>query len=130
MKVTVPKVTFGNVFEFRSRLKSMNKSIDTKLKRYSKTAFDKSLNHLENDVKNRLMATKADSFEPIGFMEKLFGMPFSLSGSALASTLILGIFIGTQFQPVKSLAHSNISDLGVFSPTNAALPSSLLDPKK
>ena len=117
-----------NYCKVRNQVKGMNKQIDKQLDQYSKINFEKELDHLENDVKNRMIASNTDNYDLIGFMERLFGMPISLSGSALASTLIVGIFIGSQFQPESSLAHSNMSDLEIFSPVNADLPSSLLDP--
>ena len=107
----------------------MNKYSDKQLDRYSKINFERDLNNLANDVKNKMLANNTNSFNLINFTERLFGMPISLSGSALASTLIIGILLGTQLQPESSVAHNYISDLQVFSPMNAELPSSLLDPK-
>ena len=108
----------------------MNNNIDKQLDYYSKINFENDLDSLTSDVKNRMIAEKPFCYSLTNFSEKLFGMPISLSGSALASTLIVGIIMGAQWQPESSLAHTNILDLEIFSPVNANLPSSLLDPQQ
>lgn len=106
----------------------MNENIDKQLDQYSKLKFEKNLDHLGNDIRSKLVANKTKSYGLVSFMEQLFGMPISVSGGALASTLIVGILLGLQFPIQNSVARSNASDLEIFSSVNADLPSSLLDP--
>ena len=105
----------------------MNKNIEENLDKYSKIQFSNDLERLNIDVKNRMIA-KRSPFSLSVFSEKIFGMPIFLSGSALASTLIVGIIMGAQLQTNSGLVHPTASGLEVFSPTNAYLPSSILDP--
>ena len=105
----------------------MNKNIEEKLDKYSKIQFGNDLERLNSDVKNRMIENRS-SFSLSDFSEKMFGMPVSLSGSALASTLIVGIIMGAQIQTNSHLVHPTASGLEIFSPSNAYLPSSILDP--
>jgi len=106
----------------------MDENIDNQLEKYSKINFDHDLENLTTDVRKQLRADHSSRYRFITFAERLFGMPISLSGSAIASTLIIGIIMGAQFQPENSLAHTDMLDLEVFSPINSNLPSTLLDP--
>ena len=105
----------------------MNTNIDKLLDYYSKVTFEDDLNKLEQDVKNRLIDTQ-QNFSLKYFIEKLFGVPFSLGGSAIAITLIAGIILGIQLPTNNKITNANISDLEIFSPAYPNLPSSLLDP--
>lgn len=107
----------------------MKKDINRQLEDYSKINFQNDLNNLENDVNRRINISQARQNEPKNHMERWFGMPAYMSASAIAATLIVGIFLGTQIQ--TEIILDNHDDLGfeVFSATNAKLPSSLLAPK-
>lgn len=105
----------------------MNEEIDKHLSRYQKIDFGGDINNLESDVKSKLGNHNRPLLKVVSYAEELFGVPFVLSGSALASTLIVGIVLGINFQPVNTDAHSHSLDLDVFSSTNSNLPASRLE---
>ncbi len=103
------------------------------LKNYSKIKFHGDLDNLERDVKRRMKAQHAASRRSKNFIEEWFGMPLSMGVSAVASMMILGVFLGLQMQTEVSpeVLHVSHDALGleVFSATNAKLPSSMLEAK-
>tara|TARA_R110002073_G_scaffold285659_1_gene450124 strand:+ start:9192 stop:9527 length:336 start_codon:yes stop_codon:yes gene_type:complete len=111
----------------------MDKNLDKKLAQYSKIKFDYDLNHFENDVKGRIFSGKRDGITATSLMEKWFGVPVSMGVSAIASTLIVGVFLGAQMDRVNRTSGYTKADklgLGIFSEKNAQLPSTLLVSKK
>ncbi|VAW00507.1 hypothetical protein MNBD_ALPHA01-845 [hydrothermal vent metagenome] len=111
----------------------INMSMDHHLENYSKIKFHGDLDNLERDVKNRIKTRQAASHGLKNFIEEWFGMPLSTGLSAVASMMILGVFLGLQMQTEVSpeVLHVSHDALGleVFSATNAKLPSSMLEAK-
>lgn len=111
----------------------MNLDIDKHLSLYQKIDFGGDIEYLESDVKSKLGKNDRQLSKVVSYAEELFGVPFVLSGSALASTLIIGIMLGIYFQPVNTNGHSHALDLAqameldVFSSSNLNLPSSRLE---
>ncbi len=111
----------------------INMNMDHHLENYSKIRFHGDLDNLERDVKKRIKARQAPSHGLKNFIEQWFGMPLSMGLSAVASMMILGVFLGLQLQtevsPEALHAGHDVLGLEVFSATNAKLPSSLLAEK-
>ncbi|MCF6216751.1 MAG: hypothetical protein L3J58_11330 [Emcibacter sp.] len=113
----------------------MNDKIDQYLTDYSKVNFQNDLENLEDDVFKRL--SKRQSLSIIqsiridfkNHLERCFGMPASVSASAFAMTLAIGMFMGTQVQNEQQIGDHDALGLSVFSATNSKLPSSLLAPE-
>ncbi len=121
------------------------------LENYSKIKFHGDLDNLERDVKRRMKSRHATPHGGRNFIEEWFGVPLSMGVSAVASMMILGVFLGLQMQTEvphtgrDTLANHNIQGhdiqadhdiqghdvlgLEVFSATNARLPSSMLAAK-
>ncbi len=111
----------------------MNKNIDHQLKQYSKITFAADLDHVENDVKRRMFSKKNDRIKLRYLIEEWLGMPPSMGIGAVASTLIVSVFLGLQMAPVDRLDGASRADelgLDVFSAQHAQLPSTLLVPRK
>lgn len=108
----------------------MTADIDQKLARYSEIDFHNDLKNFERDVNIRLYREYSGHINLKNLIERWSGIPFSISAGTLASTLILGIFLGAQMQGEIVPAKSDILGFDIFSATNSRLPSSLLTPKK
>ncbi|WP_339864583.1 hypothetical protein [Paremcibacter congregatus] len=104
----------------------MNKNLDSQLKHYSKVNFKDDLANLERDVKHQLFSSGPNRNSLQNFMKEWFGMPISISASAVASLMILGIMLGGQLQTDTHLTSADKLGLEVFSVSNEKLPSSLL----
>lgn len=119
----------------------MNDKIDQYLAHYSKVNFQNDLENLEDDVFKRLSKRQSLSRYPFlskiqfgriefkNYLERWFGMPASLSASAIAMTLAIGMFMGTQVQNEILISEHDALGLSVFSATSSKLPSSLLVPE-
>ncbi len=113
----------------------MNDKIDQYLTDYSKVSFQNDLENLEDDVFKRLSRSQSPSKPHSGrvefknYLEKWFGMPASVSASAFAMTLAIGMFMGTQVQNELLITDHDALGLSVFSATSSKLPSSLLVPE-
>lgn len=108
---------------------NMSKNIDQKLAQYSKINFQNDLKNLENDVNNRIFAKQSAINVLKNIVEEWFGMPVRMGVGAIASTMILGIFLGTQLQTDISPVKQDLLGFDVFSASSAQLPSSLLAAK-
>ncbi len=113
----------------------MNDKIDQYLTDYSKVNFQNNLENLEDDVFKRLSKIQSLSkihsgrIELKKHLERWFGMPASVSASAFAMTLAIGMFMGTQVQNELLITDHDALGLSVFSATSSKLPSSLLAPE-
>ena len=107
----------------------MNKDIDRYLEEYSKIDFRGDLNNLERDVKNRIYTTRSTPSKFKVLFETWFGIPVSMSASLVASTLILGVFLGAQVQTGAIQNEHDALGFEVFAASSPKLPSSLLVPK-
>jgi len=111
----------------------MNKNLDKKIEQYSKIKFDDDLGHLENDVRRRIFSRKKDRITVQYLMEKWLGIPVSMGVSAIAFTLVVGVFLGTQLDHMdraRGHGQGDVLGLDVFSASHAQLPSTLLVSKK
>lgn len=109
--------------------KNMDKNIDRELEHYSRVAFQKDLKNLEKDVYKRIYQNQSGRNEWKNIIEKWFGIPASLGASIMASTLILGVFFGTQIQTGPAMSEHDTLGFEVFSVESSKLPSSLLAPE-
>jgi len=73
----------------------MGKDINRQLAHYSNVNLQNDLKNLENDVNRRLRIDQAGHRKPKARIEQWFGMPASVSASAIAMTLVVGIIMGT-----------------------------------
>lgn len=108
----------------------MKQKIDRELDRYSRVDFQDDLRHLERDVTRQLAGRQRGHIGQNSLMVKWFGLPASFSGGAIALTLVLGVFMGTQGQSNLTQGSHDTFGLQVFSATSDQLPSSLLVPNK
>lgn len=108
---------------------NMNKKLDSQLKCYSKVSFQNDLVNLERDVKQQLFSSRSSHNSLKSFIEEWLGIPISMSASAVASMMILGIILGTQLQTHSHPIPIDMLGLDVFSVSNGKLPSSLLAAK-
>ncbi|PCJ31822.1 MAG: hypothetical protein COA93_10350 [Alphaproteobacteria bacterium] len=109
----------------------MNKDIDRALAHYSKINFQNDLKNLdlknlEKDVYGRISQNRYDRNDRKNIIERWFGIPASLGGSIMASTLIVGVFFGAQLQTEPAISEYDEFGFEVFSVKNSKLPSSLL----
>lgn len=109
----------------------MNKDIDRALAHYSNITFQNDLKNLdlknlEKDVYGRISQNRHEQNERKNIIERWFGIPASLGGSIMASTLIVGVFFGTQLQTGPAISEYDEFGFEVFSVQNSKLPSSLL----
>ena len=107
----------------------MSKNLDSQLNYYSKVSFQNDLMNLERDVKQQLFSSRTNQTSLKNVIEEWFGMPLSMSASAMASMMILGIMLGVQLQTDTPPVPTDILGLEVFSVSNGKLPSSLLAAK-
>lgn len=107
----------------------MNKNIDRTLEHYSRVTFHDDLKNLEKDVYRRIHQSQSDRNEWKNLIERWFGIPASLGASIMVSTLILGVFFGTQAQTGPTIGEHDALGFEVFSVESSKLPSSLLAPK-
>ena len=108
----------------------MNINIDRTLEHYSRVTFQNNLKNLEKDVHRRIhQKSQSDRNEWKNLIERWFGIPASLGASIMASTLILGVFFGTQVQTRPTMSEHDALGFEVFSVESSKLPSSLLAPK-
>lgn len=107
----------------------MNKNIDRQLDNYSKIDFQNNLRNLENDVNRRISLNQSSRYELKNIIERWFGISAPMGASIMASTLILGVFFGTQIQTGPTMREHDAFGFEVFSVENSKLPSSLLAPE-
>jgi len=107
----------------------MNKDIEYYLEEYSKIDFRGDLNNLERDVINRVLITRSVPGQFKILFEKWFGIPVSMSASLVVSTLIVGVFLGSQVHTGIDQNEHDTLGFDVFTASSTKLPSSLLVPK-
>lgn len=110
--------------------KAMKQKTDLKLDRYSRVDFKNDLRNLEGDVTRRLARRQRGHIDLNNLMVKWFGLPAFFSGGAIALTMVLGVFMGTQMQTDLVLDSHDTFGFQVFSATSGQLPSSLLASNK